>query len=333
MKRLINKWLLMGLFSSLAMFSEAEVSPWFEAFKAEASDEELYAFLFSMPKGGDLHNHLSGSAFPEWWLEFAIDQKKEGFVYYTKVKILNCRDYGNNEFGDDPYLLMFRNLQESNYQRLNDCEKQEYARLDELTEKQRQGWLNSLILDKSYEGRNEFFERHWQRMNDLFLNHKIQAEILVRNMIEFGREGLSYLEIDVTPVGIKASGEFYSPKEVYAYYQERLKQRDALNSGVEVRFHYALLRFSPNAEKNLEAMYAFVNEHRDRYVAIDMVGREDNDKGHPLRFLPTLRGLRKKYPGIELSIHAGEVDEPNAHIRNTLLLGANRIGHGGKSLG
>ena len=27
-------------------------------------------------------------------------------------------------------------------------------------------------------------------------------------------------------------------------------------------------------------------------------------------------------------IHAGEVDEPNHHIRDTLLLGAQRIGHG-----
>jgi adenosine deaminase CECR1 len=59
-----------------------------------------------------------------------------------------------------------------------------------------------------------------------------------------------------------------------------------------------------------------------------MVGREDNDKGYPLRFLPTLRELRHHYPDIKLSIHAGEVDEPNSHIRDTLLLGADRIGHG-----
>ena len=59
-----------------------------------------------------------------------------------------------------------------------------------------------------------------------------------------------------------------------------------------------------------------------------MVGREDNDKGYPARFLPTLRELRQQYGGVRLSIHAGEVDEPNAHVRDTLLLGADRIGHG-----
>jgi adenosine deaminase CECR1 len=59
-----------------------------------------------------------------------------------------------------------------------------------------------------------------------------------------------------------------------------------------------------------------------------MAGREDNDKGYPLRFLPTLRKLRSTLPAVDLSIHAGEVDEPNFHVRDTLLLGATRIGHG-----
>jgi adenosine deaminase CECR1 len=58
------------------------------------------------------------------------------------------------------------------------------------------------------------------------------------------------------------------------------------------------------------------------------VGREDNDKGHPLRFLETFREMRRRYPRIGLAIHGGEVDEPNHHVRDTLLLGADRIGHG-----
>jgi len=41
-----------------------------------------------------------------------------------------------------------------------------------------------------------------------------------------------------------------------------------------------------------------------------------------------MRDLRRQYGGVNLSIHAGEVDEPNFHVRDTLLLGAERIGHG-----
>lgn len=59
-----------------------------------------------------------------------------------------------------------------------------------------------------------------------------------------------------------------------------------------------------------------------------MAGREDNDKGHPGRFLPVLRKLRQRYPHIPISLHAGEVDEPSYHVRDTLLLGADIIGHG-----
>ena len=90
----------------------------------------------------------------------------------------------------------------------------------------------------------------------------------------------------------------------------------------------ALLRFTPNAEQQLRELYAITDRYRDLYVGVNMVGREDNDKGYPLRFLPVLRELRHKYPDINLSIHAGEVDEPNFHVRDTLLLGAQRIGHG-----
>ena len=76
------------------------------------------------------------------------------------------------------------------------------------------------------------------------------------------------------------------------------------------------------------APFEVADGYRDLYVGVNMVGREDDDKGYPLRFLPLLRELRHKYPDINLSIHAGEVDEPNHHVRDTLLLGANRIGHG-----
>jgi adenosine deaminase CECR1 len=106
-----------------------------------------------------------------------------------------------------------------------------------------------------------------------------------------------------------------------------VNQKDALATGVTVRFQQAVLRFLPDAEQRLEQTYQFVASNWP-WVGVNLVGREDNDKGYPLRFLHTLRALRQKYHGVRLSIHAGEVDEPNSHVRDTLLLGADRIGHG-----
>ncbi len=108
----------------------------------------------------------------------------------------------------------------------------------------------------------------------------------------------------------------------------RMQQKDAMETGVTVRFQIAILRFLPNAEDNLRTAYKFVYDNAEDFVAINFVGREDNDKGYPLRFLSTLRDLRREYGEVRLSIHAGEVDEPNRHVADTLLLGADRIGHG-----
>ncbi len=108
---------------------------WFEKFKATASDEDLYRFLYAMPKGGDLHNHISGSVMSGWWYEVALAQKAHGYRFYTKVRINNCRDFADNNFGYRPYLMLFNNLMESTYNQLPDCEKAEYKRLEDLDEK------------------------------------------------------------------------------------------------------------------------------------------------------------------------------------------------------
>jgi adenosine deaminase CECR1 len=307
----------------------ADTAAWFERFKETATDEELYRFLYAMPKGGDLHNHLSGSIRPEWFLDLALAQAQRGYRYYTRVRIDNCRAYGGNAFGMDPYLLLFTNIQESRYRQLDDCERGEYQPLDALTPEQRAGWLNSLRLDKPWEGRDEFFQTHWQRMGDLYLNPYLAADALVLNMQRFGAEGLRYLESMIGVLGfIDPTGAVIDPDAVADIYRQRLREADARATGVTVRLQAAILRFAPNAEEALRALYALVYRNRDLFVAVNMVGREDNDKGYPLRFLDTLRELRRQYHSVRLSIHAGEVDEPNSHVRDTLLLGADRIGHG-----
>lgn len=303
---------------------------WFDKIKQQYTDEQLYGFLYSMPKGGDLHHHNSGSNFSEWWYELATDQKNNGgYQYYTKTQIKQCKGYGNNEFGRSPSLILFRNIQESQFKQLDKCEKSEYKTLEALNADEKRAWLNSIRLDAAHEGREEFFQKHWQRLNALTSNPIISADMLVKNMDAMGQEGLQYLEAQMNPSNhIYPDGRPYSAESVAELFRKRLQQKDAINTGVTVRLQYALLRFLPNAEQILQQMYRFVDLNRDLYVGINMVGREDNDKGHPLRFLTTLRELRQTLPEVKLAIHAGEVDEPNYHVRDTLLLGADRIGHG-----
>ncbi len=305
----------------------AATNHWFEQFKDDATPDQLLRFLHSMPKGGDLHNHLSGSGHPEWYFDAALAAEERGYRYYTKIQIDDCTFDGGAPAGA-PYLLYFHTLDERRWKDLPACLRGEYKPLADLDDKERVAWQQSLVLDKPHEGRDEFFEEHWPRLGALRDNPWLVAEILFKNVEAFGAEGVAYLETQVPFSGFTMpDGEPISPDDVLAIYRERLSRTDAKATGVTVRMQFSVLRFHPEAERLLESTYRLAARHDD-VVAVNLVGREDNDKGYPLRFLPTFRELRKQLGGVRLSIHAGEVDEPNSHVRDTLLLGAERIGHG-----
>ena len=317
------------LTAALLLTSSIAAADWFEDIRDSGNDEDLYRTLYYMPKGGDLHNHLSGSNYSEWMWDLALKEQERGYQYYTKVRIENCVEYGSDEYGSNAYFLLFRNITAIDYDALSDCEKSEYKRLQDLDEREIAGWMDSIRLDKPYEGRDEFFSTHWRRMGALGNNPWFQAETLFLNMRAFGEEGLSYLETMVSVAGMESpDGTAISAEEAVDILRERINAADARATGVTTRFQIAILRFHPAAEDMLRFVYKFVHDNDDLFVGVNMVGREDNDKGYPLRFLDTLRELRREYSGVRLSIHAGEVDEPNFHVRDTLLLGADRIGHG-----
>ncbi|MDH5456317.1 MAG: adenosine deaminase [Gammaproteobacteria bacterium] len=302
---------------------------WFDEIRDGDDKQALYRTLYYMPKGGDLHNHLSGAVFAEWWYELALAQRERGYEYYTKVRIGNCRDFGGNAFTRAPYLLLFRNISALEYAGLDECEQGEYKRLANLDEHEKSAWLNSIRLDKPWEGRDEFFQTHWQRLNALTRNPWLQAETLVKNLQAYAAEGVAYVEYQIGASSYEGpNGETIDAPQAFDILREALARKDVRDLGVTVRFQLAILRFLPNAEDQLRYVYKLVHDNPDLLVGVNMVGREDNDKGYPARFLPTLRELRQQYSGVRLSIHAGEVDEPNSHVRDTLRLGADRIGHG-----
>lgn len=319
--------------SSLALLAALRadaVEPWFEQLKATATPEQLYTFLYALPKGGDLHNHFGGSIRAEWFWDAALASADKGYTYYTKVRIVNCLTPGStNEYGSNAYLLMFRTLSQRQYDALDACQKAEYKRLQDLDEATKKAFLDSMRLEKEWEGRAEFFEAIWARIAEMFKNPYIITEVLLRNMEAFGAEGLAYLETQAGLTGFeRPDGTPYSTDEMAEMFRATLASPRAKATGVTVRFQNTVLRFSPDAEQSMRDLFETNHRYRDLYVGINMAGREDNDKGYPLRFIQVLRELRHKYPEIRLSVHAGEVDEPNFHVRDTLLLGADRIGHG-----
>lgn len=305
-----------------------ERAPWFETFKDEADDRTLLRFLHAMPKGGDLHLHLGGSVHPEWLLQSALDAAEHGYRFLTKTRIDNCRPVGAPPTPGAPYLLMYQTLSEHSWRALPSCEQAEYEYLEDLDDVERAAWLDAIRLDAAHEGRDEFFEAHWQRMGEIGWSPQVMADNLVRNMQAFGDEGVRHIEPGIDVHGHREpDGTPIPPQTVVAMLRDRLDDDDARATGVSVRFELSVLRFLPRAEDAVRRQYAFVAREPD-FVSVDLVGREDDDKGHPARFLDVFRELRRTHGDVALSLHGGEVDEPNDHVRDTLLLGADRVGHG-----
>ena len=319
MKKLIY---FLGWLLPLAL-TAADFSARFEAIKRTATPAELYTFLYALPKGGDVHNHLGGAIRAEWWYAAATDPARNGGdTFYTRVRF-------TAEVKSGVPLVLYQTIRRATYERLTPDGQADYAPLTALSSAQKQAWLDALRLDRPGEGREEFFSWIWPRSGQLHQNIHVVAETMIVTMQAYGAEGLRYLETQQGAQNFRDNRGELIPADVAAkFLQTRLAQPDARATGVTVRFQATVLRFLPNAEQQLAELYEFVDGHRDLWVGINMAGIEENDKGNPARFTAKYRELRRRYPTLALSIHAGEMDGPDHHVRDTLLLGASRIGHG-----
>jgi adenosine deaminase CECR1 len=301
----------------------ADFSSRFEELREKASPAQLYALLYDAPKGGDLHNHLGGSDRAEWIFDVCVDPARNGGdTFYTRAQIPAEPDAIAPR-------ARFHTIRKRTYDQLAAVARAEYVALPALTPAERVAWCNSMRLDAPGEGRREFFDAIWPRRGDLSRSLPVRLELLAENIRAFAAEGVRYLETQFGPEGfVTNDGRAVPVAEVVAAVRRRLAQPDLAATGLVVRFQENIVRFLPDSEAQITSAYAFVDAHRDLWVGLNLVGIEENGRGYPARFLETFRQLRSLYPGIALSIHAGEMDGPDSHVRDTLLLGATRIGHG-----
>jgi adenosine deaminase CECR1 len=295
----------------------------FAEIRDTATPGELYRFLYALPKGGDIHHH-GGLSFPaESLLREALQERAaHGYGFYTRIAVRPCATTQRAP-------ILWLTVLESTWKQLSPCEREDFVALESLNTDQRRAWVSALVLDQAGEGRNEFFENIVTRVQDMLRDPWLSLNLLVEIMGQYGREGQRYLETQFATIRwLRPDGQPISPEDGYRMLRERLAQPDARASGVTVRFQTTAIRFQPDAEQQLERLFAWTAAHRELFVGVNLAGREDNDKGHILRFRETLRRLRRRYADIPLSLHAGEVDLPGTQVRDTLAVGAHRIGHG-----
>lgn len=317
--------LVVGLLPRI--LSARTFSQQFERIKQVAPREQLYRLLYAMPKGGDIHQHFNLANLAESWFLLATDPKiTRNNVFYTRARPRDCPNL-------TALTPRFTTIQKSAYDALPPCQKDEYVALSALTAEERALFISGLKLDRDEEGRQEFFDAIGSRIGDMGRDPNLAGAALVDNMRRFAAEGLRYIEVFVVgPRFIDIYGQPIPVERGVQILRERLVSPDAVATGLTVRFLATVVRHHPDAEIEIERAYDLVSKHRDLFVGVNLAGREEDGRGHALRFIDVFRRMRTRYSAIPLSLHAGESEAPGTQVRDTLLLGANRIGHGANLL-
>ena len=315
--------------SSQLNFSTKTEQAWRNLNK-EASPEDLYRFLYALPKGGDIHHHLGGGLLPEMIWDVATDSKRNGGqTFYTRVRIssLNLIDVG--DMRDSRNISGWVTISNHTLDRLSSDVQKDFKQLSHLNDKEKRAWMDAMFLDKNGEGRDEFFEYIWNRLGDILQSIDVMTELLVENMKRFGAEGVRYLEIQARFRGwTDSNGKTISDDEATRRFLDRFDQPDAKATGVLVRFQTIVLRFSPDAIEGVEKYFEYAYNNPELWLGINLAGREDDNRGYPSKFTDVFDRMIRKFPGVGISIHAGEAEKKDTHIFDTLRLGATRIGHG-----
>jgi adenosine deaminase len=305
----------------------------------------LYMALKQMPKGADLHNHMSGTPFAEDYLEWAA---ADGM----------CVDPQTSDLAPPP------------------CPKERtlaaiavdrpfiYGRLiDRLSAR---GWLQGVDSDEA-SGHTQFFSS-FDRFGAVAVKHFAPAMMVA--LRDAAADRVVYLELMHNPVALGryvASGAAQlDPSNLAAFYkaeqprlgamiaaaraeldQDEAEARKGLGCGSDapdpacrVATHYlaSAMRAHEPAPVFRSLIAAFALADADpRYVGINIVMPEDwapSLRDYDLH-MDMIRYLASVYPTVRLTLHAGELApglvppaDMRDHIRKAIDSGAERIGHG-----
>ncbi len=124
-----------------ALVTANDFSERYEEIRQSASPEQLYQFLYALPKGGDLHNHFGGSLIPEWKWDILTDPSRNGGdTFYARIRFNAAPD------AIDPRTRN-HTIRQLTYDKLNPEKKREYIPLTDLSAEERKSWLNAFRLD------------------------------------------------------------------------------------------------------------------------------------------------------------------------------------------
>jgi len=302
---------------------------------------QLLGFLNEMPKGGDLHNHLSGAIYAESYLRWAAEDDQCLVTATMTIAVGPC----DADSGRPPAADVLRNP--ALYNQVIDAMSMRH-------------WNPAL------NGHDHFFAAFGKFGPPSDKTGHMLAEVASRA----AAERVSYLELMLTPNGPAARRRAVPLDPDFSRMRDRLlaggfqeviaearrqmdeaesRQRELLRCRasnpdpgcrVVIRYISQTARAGVPEQVFAQLLTAFEIATQDpRFVGINLVQPEDDptavrDFSLQMRMIDFLRG---KYPQVPIALHAGELVEglvpPEAlrfHIRDSVRIGhARRIGHGG----
>ncbi|HZW05275.1 MAG TPA: adenosine deaminase [Candidatus Nitrosotalea sp.] len=307
----------------------------------------LLAFLHDMPKGGDLHNHLTGAIYAEDYIDLAASDNL--CVDRTTSRLLGPPCDSCEKYTPKPGIR---------------CAYDDHVLYNQIID----AWSMRNWRPGDESGHDHFFAT-FDKFGLTAHNHVAEGVATVINRA--AREHLQYIEFMHTAdggaaaqLGIKLgwNDDFAKMrdalvagglKEIAAATSKTLAEDEArarseLKCGtpeaqpgcsVTVRYLYQVLRGLPPEAVFAQIVLGFELASSDeRFVGLNLVMPEDwyvpiHDFDAHMRMLDYLHGL---YPKIHISLHAGEIamglvkpEDLTHHIRDSVERGhAERIGHG-----
>ncbi|KTD17346.1 adenosine deaminase family protein [Legionella jordanis] len=319
----------------------ASVDQYFNAIKTEPN--ALYAFLKKMPKGGELHYHLAGGAYPEHMLAIA------------------AREH---------YCLDKQTLAVSKIiEHCNGLEVKEIAQYQQIYDKTIAAWSMKNFIAGAESSHDHFFntfdkfipivtayspELLAEVMQRAAAQHEQYLEIMIlpddAHSISFGTPDLLSKNFATAKNELLANKDFqrnidFSIKEAQALLQKARKNLGCDNDNrqgacqLTVKFQYYILREQPLEKVFAQALTAFAAAARSTdIVGINLVQAEDGfiSLRDYRKQMSIINFLHHAYPSVHISLHAGELNQElvapwdlNFHIQEAINQGhAERVGHG-----
>jgi len=326
--------------------SESQVSAWLE--KHRDQPPALRAFVQRMPKGGDIHSHLSGAVYAEHYLKWAAE---DGYcvdpIAKTLVEPIACG-------------------QVSTYFPASELFTSHTATYDALIDL----WSTRNLDFAGQSGHDQFFEAF--AGFDLISSDQPRQDDMVATIANrAASQHVSYLELMLTVQGseVRKLGRTVDWTGNFAQMRQQLLDRGLMNlvtkgsqkfadldrqvsktlgcgtplaqpgCTVTIRYLQQTTRTKSPQEVFAQFVYAFELANADPHVVgINLVAPEDNPialRDYTLQ-MEMLKFLHSKSPTTKVALHAGELtlglvspENLRFHIRQAVEMAqAQRIGHG-----